>query len=83
MFPQPPAAGGSGVHHAHTLRALRHDGKTELTETIDVPGERWAVLDFWFYTDEEPEGFTFSIHDRPVGFDWTCGLMKPETRVNR
>ncbi len=53
----------------HTLRALGNDGKTELTETIDVPDERWAVLDFWFYPEEEPERFTFSIHDRPVGFD--------------
>lgn len=53
----------------HTLRALGNDGETELTETIDVPDERWAVLDFWFYPEEEPERFTFSIHDRPVGFD--------------
>lgn len=53
----------------HTLRALGHDGQIELTETIDVSEERWAVLEFWFYPEEEPERFTFSIHDRPVGFD--------------
>ena len=53
----------------HELKAIGHDGQVELTEIVEVPAERWAVLDFWFYLDDEPEHFTFTIHDQPVGFD--------------
>lgn len=53
----------------HELRAIGHDGQVDLIETIDVPDERWAVLDFWFYPEEEPEHFTFRIQDQPIGFD--------------
>lgn len=53
----------------HSLRAVGNGGKTMFEQEFDLPAERWAVLDFWYYPDDEPEKLTFSIHDGPVGFD--------------
>ena len=52
----------------HTLHAVRIDGTAELTETFELDHERWAVVDFWFYPEDGPEEFAFSIHDAPVAF---------------
>lgn len=51
----------------HSLRAVGHDGKTTLEETFRIDGEKWAVVDFWFYPGE-PEEFSFFIQDAPIGF---------------
>jgi hypothetical protein len=59
----------------HTIRAVGNEGGTELTETFDMDGERWAVIDFWYYSEDEGEGngeggqsLTFDIMDEPIGF---------------
>lgn len=45
-------------------------GDAEHRETIEVPAERWVVIDYWYYPDD-PKGkyFTLSVHEQPVGFD--------------
>ena len=60
----------------HTIRAVGNEGAAELTETFEIGGERWAVIDFWYYSEDEGEGqgeggqtFTFDIMDEPIGFD--------------
>jgi hypothetical protein len=51
----------------HSIRAVGHDGQTTIEETFQVEGERWAVLDFWFYPGETEE-FSFVIQEAPIGF---------------
>ncbi len=58
----------------HTIRAVGNEGGAELAETFDMDGERWAVIDFWFYSEGRDDGdggqnFTFDIRDQPIGFD--------------
>jgi hypothetical protein len=54
----------------HTLIATSDTG-AEFTVDLELPeGEpRWAVVDYWFYPDQEPRRFTFDISDEPIGFD--------------
>jgi hypothetical protein len=54
----------------HTLTASSGTGAT-LTEELDLPAEgtRWAVLSYWYDAEGTPREFTFTLHDRPVGFD--------------
>jgi hypothetical protein len=41
-----------------------------LTQQIDVPAERWAVLNYWYYPDDsEGRHFTLTMSDTPVSFD--------------
>lgn len=51
----------------HSLRAEGNDGTTTFEETFELNGERWAVLDFWFYPGETEE-FSFLIQEGPIGF---------------
>lgn len=53
----------------HTVHAVSTTG-AELTTEFTLPaGEpRWAVIDYWFYPDEDPREFTFQIHDEPIAF---------------
>lgn len=54
----------------HTLTATSDTG-AEFTVDLELPaGEpRWAVIDYWFYPDQEPRRFTFNISGEPIGFD--------------
>jgi len=51
-----------------SLRAIMPEGSAELDQQIEVPAERWAVLNYWFYPDEPAgEHFTLTLHDqRPL-----------------
>lgn len=41
-----------------------------LMQTIDVPSERWVVLDYWYAVgDPEREHFTLAASSQPVAFD--------------
>lgn len=56
----------------HTLRAHSVKGDATLTKRFTVEDKHWAVVDFW-YSDGKSgtptdSMFTFSISDRPVGF---------------
>lgn len=53
----------------HVLHAVSDTG-AEFTSDFTIPeGEpRWAVIDYWFYPDEGPRNFTFSISDEPIAF---------------
>lgn len=52
-----------------SVRAIMPEGSAQLDQEIEVPAERWAVLDYWF-SPGEPEGehFTLAVHDQPVTF---------------
>jgi hypothetical protein len=53
-----------------SVRAIGIDGNADLGQQIEVPAERWVVIDYWFYPDEaEGEHFTLAVHDQPVTFD--------------
>jgi hypothetical protein len=50
------------------IRAVSNDGDAELVETFDTDGERWAVVSFWYYSEEEGDGgggqsFSFEMAD--------------------
>lgn len=56
----------------HTLVAHSVKGDATLTKRFTVEDKHWAVVDFW-YSDgtsgtETASMFTFTISDRPVGF---------------
>ena len=50
--------------HAEASTGVSFDARVALLD-----GEpEWAVLDYWWYPDDEPRHFAFSTHDEPVGF---------------
>lgn len=52
------------------LRATALSGDVVLTEAVEIPGERWAVLDYWYYPDEQDEpGLLWTLRDEPVSFE--------------
>lgn len=57
---------GPGVHTFHAISSTGAEFTTEFTLPADEA--RWAVLDYWFYPEEEPRRFTFDISDEPIGF---------------
>ena len=53
----------------HRLRAESGTGVLFETTFTTPPDEAlWAVLESWWYPEEEPRQFTFSTHDEPVQF---------------
>ena len=53
----------------HTLRAESSTGVVHETTFVLSDGEPlWAVLDYWWYPEDEPRHFTFSTHHEPVAF---------------
>jgi hypothetical protein len=57
----------------HTLTARSIDGEATLEESFVVSERRWAVLNYWYYSDAcgsppEPKHFEFSTYDKPVRF---------------
>jgi hypothetical protein len=54
---------------SHSLKASSRSQDLELQQTIDVPAERWAVVDYWNDGGEEIEKFAVSVHDQPVSFE--------------
>ena len=52
----------------HTIHAIGNGGTAEFTEQVDLAGERWAVIDFWWYPGDAAEQLTFDIYDQPIGF---------------
>ena len=54
---------------SHTLRASSRSNEAELEQAIDVPAERWAVVDYWNEGTPESEMFVLTVHDQPVTFE--------------
>ena len=58
---------------AHQLTAKSEKGDADLTKPFTVPGNRWAVVSFWYYPrthyDPTPRHFSFDVFDRPPGFE--------------
>ena len=57
----------------HTLTAQSTDGDATLEKSFVVSGRRWAVLNYWYYTEAsgsppEPKHFELGIYDKPVRF---------------
>ncbi|MBK5268199.1 MAG: hypothetical protein JJE47_12270 [Acidimicrobiia bacterium] len=53
----------------HRLRAESGMGVLfETTFTTPADEALWAVLEYWWYPEEEARYFTFSTHDEPVEF---------------
>lgn len=56
---------------ARTLRASSFSGRNSasLTQQIDLPGERWAVLNYW-YAPNDPESahFRLRVSEQPPAF---------------
>lgn len=50
----------------HTIRAMGRGGDVELTEEVDIPGERWGLVQFW--TEEGRTFFTYGMQDQPILF---------------
>ena len=45
-------------------------GGAGLEQAIDVPAERWIVIDYWYSPgDAEGERFTATLHETQPGFD--------------
>ena len=59
-----------GMHHLY-VSSIK--GQAELSRNIQVTGEHWAVIDYWYYPDTHynptPKKFSFDIHDEPVHFE--------------
>jgi hypothetical protein len=58
---------------SHTLRAVSKKGTSDHTEALTIPTERWAVVNFWYYsgqTSSEPTGpkFGVTVHDTQPRF---------------
>lgn len=53
------------------LEARTIVGDAELTQTVDVTTDRYAVLDFWYYPGDadHPRKFSLSLFDEPPQFD--------------
>ena len=57
----------------HTLKARSSRGDAALEKTLVVTDEHWAVLNYWYSTEEyghppEPKQFEFLIQDKPIVF---------------
>ena len=53
----------------HTLKAISDTGAELIVDFTLPDGEpRWAVVDYWYYPEEDPRNFTFDISDQPIGF---------------
>ena len=58
----------------HRIKAATEKGDATLEQTFTVEGDRWAVLDYWYYpgvdggADPTPPHFSFSVHDEQVYF---------------
>jgi len=51
------------------VRAEALDGEVVLEQTLEVPAEHWAVLDYWYYPGEDPAPFLqLTGSDEPVAF---------------
>ena len=52
------------------VQAYSADGNADLNQVIDVPAERWAVLDYWYDGGSpEAEYFTLTVHESAPGFE--------------
>jgi hypothetical protein len=58
-----------GLHHLY-VSSIK--GQAELSRNIQVTGQHWAVIDYWYYPDTHynptPKKFSFNISDEPVYF---------------
>lgn len=58
----------------HEIRVSSEKGKAELSQEIEVTGQHWAVIDYWYYPEvtggagPTPKKFGFSMQDSPIGF---------------
>lgn len=57
----------------HTLTARSTDGDATLNESFVASDRRWAVLNYWYYTEAygsppEPKHFELKIYGKPVKF---------------
>lgn len=48
----------------HELRALEKTSGATDTWTLEIPGERWIVVEYW----TSPARFTHSVHEAQVAF---------------
>lgn len=57
----------------HQLSATSSKGEATITQTFEVVGKHWAVLDYWYYPESHysptPRHFTFHIQNTPVYFE--------------
>jgi hypothetical protein len=42
---------------------------TGFEQQIEVPAERWVVVDYWYPDETESGHFTIAVHDQPVSFE--------------
>lgn len=57
---------------ARTLGAnsFSRRNSASLVQQIDLSGERWVVLDYWYAPgDPEKERFTLQVSEKPVAFE--------------
>jgi hypothetical protein len=54
----------------HEVRAIASTGVSRRERfTIPATGLRYAVLDYWYYVDDDGRYFTWRIQSTPIGFD--------------
>lgn len=53
----------------HALHAEGRGGAIVLDITVPVAGERWGVLDFWYYYGDPGPRFIWNLSDTPVVFN--------------
>jgi len=57
----------------HELTAVSKSGGCSLSREIEISGDRWATVSFWFYPETHyqptPAQLVFDIRDEPMLFD--------------
>jgi hypothetical protein len=48
---------------------FKPDHAVSLNERVEVPGERWVVVDYWYAKGDKEERFTLHVFDQPVMFE--------------
>jgi hypothetical protein len=54
---------------SHTLHVWSSSHEADLDQLIDLPGERWAVINYWNEGTPDSETFSLALHDEPVTFE--------------
>lgn len=56
----------------HRLHVESKKGEASYNQEFETTGKRWAVIDYWFSTDNvglTPKSFSFHVDDKPILFE--------------
>ena len=71
-YVEPSTDGGADASSGEVPDKAAVEGTgAELITTFETDDEDplWAVLDYWWYPEEEPRHFTYSTSDEPIAFE--------------